>query len=360
MKTNGIYHNRNGHNGSYANGNGHNGNGYNGNGHNGNGHVIAPPVLLAPERAELRRYYDTNFTVTDEYRAGLPDLQNGPASLIQGSPVAIQQVGIHNFRLPLRFLNRDGAPLMLETSVTGTVSLEAHKKGINMSRVMRTFYEHQEELFSLDLLENILCDYRTSLGSLEAYLILRFNYPMVNESLRSGLAGYQYYQVALEARMDRAGAVRKFIHFDFVYSSTCPCSYELSQHAIMERNIAAVPHSQRSVARVSVELNDFLWIEDLRDLCLEALKTETQVMVKREDEQAFAELNAAYLKFVEDAVRLLHEQLDPDPRIKDFKVVASHQESLHSHDAVSVLVKGMRGGFTPEIDPSVFATLIHR
>ena len=83
-------------------------------------------------------------------------------------------------------------------------------------------------------------------------------------------------------------------------------------------------------------------------------------MVKREDEQAFAELNAAYLKFVEDAVRLLHEQLDPDPRIKDFKVVASAQESRRSHYAVSGLVKVVRGGFTPELDPSSFATLMHR
>ncbi len=65
MKTNGIYHNGNGHNGS-------NGSYANGNGHNGNGHVIAPPVLLAPERVEPRRYYDTNFVVTDEYRASLP------------------------------------------------------------------------------------------------------------------------------------------------------------------------------------------------------------------------------------------------------------------------------------------------
>lgn len=355
---------------AYANGNhtnGHNSNGHNSNGHNGNGSghngaatlTMAPPIL-APVRQSPQRYYDADFVVTDAYRDSLPDLQNGPASLIQGSPVAIQQVGIHNFRLPLRYASRTGEPLLLETSVTGTVSLEAHKKGINMSRVMRTFYEHKDETFDLDLLEEILQDYRTSLGSLDAHLILRFNYPIVNESLRSGLAGYQYYQVALEARMDRFGAVRKFIHFDFVYSSTCPCSYELSQHAILERNIAAVPHSQRSVARVSVELNGFLWIEELRDLCLAALHTETQVMVKREDEQAFAELNAAYLKFVEDAVRLLHEQLDPEPRIKDFKIIASHQESLHSHDAISVLVKGVRGGFTPEVDPSVFATLIHR
>ncbi|HQY92561.1 GTP cyclohydrolase FolE2 [Caldilinea sp.] len=327
---------------------------------NGAGVIKLASPLLTATRSQPERYYDPDFVVTDAYRDSLPDLQNGPASLIQGSPVAIQQVGIHNFRLPLRYASRTGEPLLLETSVTGTVSLEAHKKGINMSRVMRTFYEHKDATFDLDLLETLLLDYRTSLGSLDAYLILRFNYPMVNESLRSGLAGYQYYQVALEARMDRAGVVRKFVHFDFVYSSTCPCSYELSQHAIQERGVAAVPHSQRSVARVSVELNGFLWLEEVRDLCLAALHTETQVMVKREDEQAFAELNAAHLKFVEDAVRLLHEQLDPEPRIKDFKIIASHQESLHSHDAVSALVKGVQGGFTPEVDPQIFATMIHR
>jgi len=60
------------------------------------------------------------------------------------------------------------------------------------------------------------------------------------------------------------------------------------------------------VARVSVELTEdgCLWFEDLIDLCRKAVATETQVMVKREDEQAFAELNAANPIFVEDAARL--------------------------------------------------------
>lgn len=315
-------------------------------------------VQIAP--AGPRRDYDPDFRPDAAYRASMPDLQNGPAALIQGSRVAIQQVGIHNFRLPLRFAQRNGEPLLLETSITGTVSLEAFKKGINMSRVIRTFYDHSDEVFDLDVLGRVLDSYRRDLGSLEAYLVLRFNYPILNESLRSGLFGYQYYAVALEAHMDRAGAVRKYIHIDFVYSSTCPCSYELSQQAIQTRGVAAVPHSQRSVARVSVELDGPLAIEELRDLCLAALQTETQVMVKREDEQAFAELNAAYLKFVEDAVRLLHYELDTHPSIRDFKVIASHQESLHSHDAVSVIVKGMPGGFRADLDPNTFATLIHK
>jgi GTP cyclohydrolase I len=48
-----------------------------------------------------------------------------------------------------------------------------------------------------------------------------------------------------------------------------------------------------------------------------------------------------------------------DPRIGDFRVVASHQESLHSHDAVSLLTRGET--FAAEsLDPHLFATLIHR
>lgn len=351
---NGTYLNK--HTAVIVNGNGRSHNGHNG--LNGSRHGAGDGVI---DRGP-RRVYDRDFEVTPEYKAELPDLQNGSVSLIQGSRVAIQQVGIHNFRLPIRYLQKNGDPITLQTSVTGTVSLEAHKKGINMSRIMRTFYDYRDSTFNLNLLEEVLQDYRDNLESLDARLILRFSYPIENESLRSGLSGYQYYDVAFEARMNRAGVIQKFIHLDFVYSSACPCSYELAQHAIETRGVAAVPHSQRSVARVSVEITEgeFLWIEDLRDLCLLALHTETQVMVKREDEQAFAELNAAYLKFVEDAVRLLFEKLDDDPRIRDFKVVASHQESLHSHDAVSVIVKGVEGGYTAEIEPSTMTSMIHK
>jgi GTP cyclohydrolase I len=147
------------------------------------------------------------------------------------------------------------------------------------------------------------------------------------------------------------------MHLDFVYSSACPCSYELSVHANLNRGVAAVPHSQRSVSKISVAYRGDFWIEDLVDIVRFCLQTETQVMVKREDEQAFAELNAANLKFVEDAVRLLYEGLDADPRISDFRVFASHKESLHSHDAISVIVKGVPGGFDANIEPFTYRSL---
>ena len=179
-------------------------------------------------------------------------------------------------------------------------------------------------------------------------------------SLRSGLEGYQYYDLALEL-VHQNGQRRKIVHLDYVYSSTCPCSLELSEHARETRGQLATPHSQRSVARLSVEVlpgDDVLWFEDLIGLCRRAVPTETQVMVKREDEQAFAELNAANPIFVEDAARLFCQALQGDPRIGDFRVVASHQESLHSHDAVSVLTHGPTFA-ADSLDPKLFATLFH-
>ena len=303
---------------------------------------------------EPNRDYDSEYKPTKDDIETFPDLQNGPSSLIQGSPVEIQQVGIHNFRLPLKYATRDNGNIELETKVTGTVSLEAHKKGINMSRIMRSFYEYKNDVFNINKLETVLEAYQAKLKTFDSKISLKFSYPIIKKSLRSDNEGYQYYNVTLEGDLNKQGDLKKYIHFDFVYSSACPCSFELSEHAEKYRNRATVPHSQRSVARVSVRFEDMLWIEDIQELCLAALQTETQVMVKREDEQAFAEKNGAYLKFVEDAVRLLYEKLTNESRILDFKIVASHNESLHSHNAVSVIVKGVEGGFTAGVARDVF------
>ncbi|MCH2163439.1 MAG: GTP cyclohydrolase FolE2 [Marinovum sp.] len=309
---------------------------------------------------EFSRSYPAEFSVNAAYKAELPDLQNGPSSLIRGAHEAIQHVGISNFRLPIQYRTRDNGNLSLETSVTGTVSLDADKKGINMSRIMRSFYVHADKTFSFEVIEAALDDYKTDLESLDARIQMRFSFPVKVDSLRSGLAGYQYYDIALEL-IEFAGVRKKIVHLDYVYSSTCPCSLELSEHARATRGQLATPHSQRSVARISVELaenGNCMWFEDLIEACRRAIPTETQVMVKREDEQAFAELNAANPIFVEDAARLFAEALLADRRVRDFRVAASHQESLHSHDAVSVLTSGptFEQG---SIDPRFFASLFH-
>jgi GTP cyclohydrolase I len=320
---------------------------------------LSAVLARTPAYPTLNRSYPAGFVGDAAYVATLPDLQNGPASLIKGAKTGIQHVGISNFRLPIRFRTREGGEVQLETSVTGSVSLEADRKGINMSRIMRSFYKHAETQFSFEVVGAVLDSYLADLESYDARIMMRFSYPMLKRSLRSGLGGWQYYNVALEM-VRTAAAAQRIVHLDYVYSSTCPCSLELAEHARRTRRQIATPHAQRSVARVSVELvgKETLWFEDLVDLCNAAIPTETQVMVKREDEQAFAELSGANPIFVEDAVRLLCERLAEEPRIGDFRVVASHQESLHSHDAVSILTMG-ETFHQKSYDPRLFDTLYH-
>jgi GTP cyclohydrolase I len=298
----------------------------------------------------VRRAFDPKFRPSAKYLASIPDIMDAAHDAIQGAHVPIQQVGVSNFRLPLKFRTKAGKILTLETSVTGTVSLEAELKGINMSRIVRSFYDHKGEVFTGEGVGRILKAYLRRVDSKHARLRLSFSYPILQRSLRSGLKGFQFYDVAFEGVLTREGKYRRLVHFDFVYSSACPCSAELAEHARDTRGVYAVPHSQRSKARLTLEEAEGrkIWIEDVQAQCVQALATETQVMVKREDEQAFAELNGANLKFVEDAARLLYRVFDADRRISDFQIACSHLESLHSHDAVSVICKGVEGGFTAD------------
>ena len=136
-----------------------------------------------------------------------------------------------------------------------------------------------------------------------------------------------------------------------MYSSTCPCSFELAYDARTKRQAAANAHSQRSIATVTIEFDptNVVWIEDLVELCRKHIPTEVQVVVKRKDEQAFAELNGSNLLFSEDVARILHRALDnwyDKGRIKDFSVAISHEESLHPWNAIAVTSKGLPGGLT--------------
>ena len=213
--------------------------------------------------------------------------------------------------------------------------------------------------FIYDKLKDILQKYKNDLDAFDAKIGLNFSYPILLPSLRSNNEGYQYYNVSLEGNLSSNSIFKKILHFDFVYSSACPCSYELAEYARKHRNKPAVSHSQRSVTRISIETDKLIWIEDIQEMCANALQTETQVIVKREDEMAFAELNGSSLKFVEDAARMLYQKLMRDERIKDFRVICSHQESLHSHDAISVIL-APKSNFSSDISHEIWSSLIHK
>jgi len=261
---------------------------------------------------------------------------------------------LRQFRLPLKFRAANGKLHTLETSVTGTVSLQAGLKGINMGRIMRSFYEHEDEVFTFDVLRRLLAKYQRKIDSFDARIKLAFSYPMLQPSLRSGLKGWQYYRVAYrghdrsQREVSARGGVRFCLFVDLPVQ--CGAGRACAQHA---RGIchAAARATLEGAGAGRTAAGRTLSIEDLQQHCANALKTETQVMVKREDEQAFAELNGAHIKFVEDAARLLYGELAKDKRIADFQVACSHLESLHSHDAVECDLQRREGWVRRPISP---------
>lgn len=292
---------------------------------------------------DLKHSYDEKFVPSEDYLKSMPDLQN---SDFVGIPIDF--VGIHNFHLPIRIREKNGDTQEVMASITGTVSLDANHAGINMSRIIRSFYKSKDDIFDINKLEDVLRNYQKDLQTFDAHILMNFKYRVWQDALRSvdnngkPEGGWQYYNVTFDCNLDVTGEFKKIMHFDYVYSSACPCSTALSEHAALQRGVYGIPHSQRSIARVSVEFDDLVWIEDLLNMCNEALTTETLVFCKRQDEQAFAEKNGAQPKFVEDAIRYMAERLNKNKMVVDYKIICSHRESLHSHDAVAVITKGVK------------------
>ena len=292
---------------------------------------------------DLKREYDNTFIPTQEYLDSMPDLQN---SDFTGIPIDF--VGIHNFHVPIRIKEKSGDTQEVMASITGTVSLDANHAGINMSRIIRTFYKSKDDIFDINKLEEVLRNYQKDLKTFDAHILMNFKYRIWQDALRSVKddgtpeGGWQYYNITFDCNLDHNKEFKKIMWMDYIYSSACPCSTALSEHAALTRGVYGIPHSQRSVARIGVEFNEDIWIEDMLYMCNRALTTETLVFCKRQDEQCFAEKNGAQPKFVEDAIRYLADELNNNQRVLDYKVICSHQESLHSHDAVAVITKGKR------------------
>ena len=312
--------------------------------------------------------YDKDFYPNDD---DLPDPQVDP--IIPGAKVPLQKVGIAPVDLPIKVLRRDGDEQVLQAQASLYCSLDdPEAKGLNLSRLYLLMHDKIKDHWSIDGMSGVLNEMATKQGSNSAYCKLRFKYPWTQKALRTRMPisadefeagqyetlpsgqkislrkmeGHIAYNVEIEGQYHR-GAEKEttfFLTVEYVYSSTCPCSFELAHNAKEKRAAAANAHSQRSIMRTTVQFDpeNMVWIEDLIELHREKIATEVQVVVKRRDEQAFAELNGSNLLFSEDAVRLMYGSLDnwyDDGKIFDFTISTSHEESLHPWNAIAVVWK---------------------
>ena len=306
-----------------------------------------------------RRYNDPMSNSSRS--ATLPDVANDAAALAR----PLDWVGMDGMALPIRIHGDHGQVLHVPASVDVAVDLrDAAARGIHMSRLYMLLQESlANEALSAPALRKLLesaIDSQQGLSS-RARLRLRYDHLLLRPALASANAGWKQYPVQLEAEL-RDGHVHLSLGFSVEYSSTCPASAALSRQVNAQRfaedftgvrplsndavrdwlasprGLAATPHAQRSRAEVRVELKpafDELPLKPLVDAVEAVLGTPVQTAVKREDEQAFAEANAANLMFCEDAARRVSAALAGDARVSAWQVRVAHFESLHPHDAVA-------------------------
>ena len=291
----------------------------------------------------------------------LPDVAHDAALLAR----PLDWVGMERIALPVRIADAAGGHVQVAASVDVAVDLhDSQARGIHMSRL----YLQLQEAFAAETitpagLRRVLQGFVESQQGLStaARLVLRYDHLLQRQALASGHQGWKRYPVVVEATL-REGHLRLALTLAVEYSSTCPASTALSRQLnaerfaddfagtrplstdvvrdwlASERGLAATPHAQRSRAEVRIELRpafDELPVASFVDVLEAALGTPVQTAVKREDEQAFAELNAANLMFCEDAARRVAAALATDARVERFDASVAHFESLHPHDAVA-------------------------
>ncbi|AQW70610.1 MULTISPECIES: GTP cyclohydrolase FolE2 [Pseudomonas] len=284
----------------------------------------------------------------------LPDV----AAQHLNSTTPLDWVGMCGIAMPMQI----GGRLVAATADAGVNLVDGNSRGIHMSRLYLALENLEQEPLRPLLLRRLLASFLNSHDgqSSAAYVRLSYQHLLKRPALVSPLAGWKSYDVEIHARIEHE-MFHVELSVSIPYSSTCPCSAALARQLIQRQfqarfgignvdsdevvawlgtseGIVATPHSQRSMAKISVRLEDNhpdLPITEVIDKAEQALGTAVQTAVKRADEQAFALANGQNLMFCEDAARRVYGALRAVEWSKAFKVRVEHAESLHAHDAVA-------------------------
>lgn len=279
------------------------------------------------------------------------------------SPSALNWVGMENIAVPLMINFDDGNHQTTSAKSNIFVSLDnSNAKGIHMSRLYTVINQlgyRSCEQASIEELLGKMIDSQEGLST-QSKIELSFDIILQKPALLSNTNGYQSYPVVIKSQKKQS-EMSTILELTIPYSSTCPCSASLSRqlHAkAIDKQFSgntinkdelldwqqsdfgsvATPHSQRSYAYIKMNLENNEW-PDIPALIIQLeqlIGTPVQTSVKRQDEQAFAKLNAENLMFCEDAARRIKSGLEKMTIIENYWFKVEHQESLHAHNAVVI------------------------
>jgi len=283
----------------------------------------------------------------------LPDIQCSEPNI----HIPIMQVGVENVEVPFKLESKYGGFHEMTANVSIKTSLDKDTKGISMSRLLLTLKPYLDLPLKSKLIEQILKEILVNIGTDEAYMKFEFRMPIIRKSIKTDNSFPIYYKCKFEGQIYHAtitevGKVtRKEQYFRFLqgvtiqYASYCPCSAELC--SVLDTK--GFPHNQRSFANIMVETNTYdnkyIWLEDIIEAVENVIPTLPYPIIKRIDEQEIARVAGKNPMFVEDAIRAISNAINNIDGVVDWIVKCSHEESIHTSEAIAINWKGEFGGF---------------
>lgn len=280
----------------------------------------------------------------------LPDIQCSEPNV----EIPIKQVGVENIEVPFKLELRSGGFHQLNANVSMRTNLDSSTKGISMSRLLLTLKPYLDLPLKHNLIKEILLDVCNNVESDSSFMKFEFRMPLKRKSILSDNEFPIYYKCRFEGQLFKnyyhgTGDNNLFRFFQGVtiqYASYCPCSAELCKH-LSDHESIGYPHNQRSFAHILVEVLEehYIWLEDIIDAVETEIKTLPYPIIKRVDEQEIARVAAENPMFVEDAIRTISKVLNENENLYDWIVKCSHEESIHTSEAIAINWKGVEGGF---------------
>lgn len=253
----------------------------------------------------------------------LPDVQKES----DGRKVRISSAGVCNLHYPLSFSNQ-GKVSTVDTTCSLATPLSPSCRGVNMSRFLEFLKDWSKEAIEDFHFEEVLRNIETRLESEGASLELSFSLFTEKTSPKTGLTAPMAFQVRVYSKL-KDNKLSQVFRIDTVAGNLCPCSKAISDNGA---------HAQRVRISAEIELEPSATLRcerftEVASLLQKQGSNEVFPILKRPDEKAVTETQYANPKFVEDVARDAFLALKELPELKNFKVRAEAEESIHAHNA---------------------------
>ncbi len=240
--------------------------------------------------------------------------------------IPINKVGIKDIRHPVRILERNGSDQHVVANFNMYVDLPHNFKGTHMSRFVEILNNHEREI-SLESFKTMLQEMAERLEANAGHIEMLFPYFINKAAPVTGVKSLLDYDVQFIGNIVN-GKLNIRVKVIVPVTSLCPCSKKISEYGA---------HNQRSHVTVTVEIEEFMWIEELIELVEKEASCELYGLLKRPDEKNVTERAYDNPKFVEDMVRDVAARLNEDKRVLSYIVESENFESIHNHSAYALI-----------------------